>query len=451
MTRANPHQKVYIKTLGCKVNSFDSQVLEHRFRSQGYSISTNAADADIQVINSCSVTAAAERETRYLLRHFRRENPQGKRIVTGCYAQIDSAGLAKLEDVDFVIPNESKTDLVAILGDKLSASDPSKLPENTRPVEGNRQSQFKTGITLFDHALSDRTRAFLKVQDGCNGFCAYCQIPYARGASVSVPEKDVLEKVHHLLNEGVPEIVVTGIHVGDYGRDFENVEEEPFVTLIEKILAEGKLKRLRISSLEPSEVSVSLLRLLKKHEDRVCDHFHLPLQSGDNRILRLMRRTYTREEYLGKVNVIREFFPHAHISADVIVGFPQEGDEEFQETVSFINELRLGSLHVFPYSKRPNTLAQKLPGHVPVEAIKERAKVLRQLSGELYYRFSSQFVGERLSILWEQQRDKEGRLLGKSRNYLSICAPRGKKEPTPGTISLGRMKGFVDGKTLLAI
>lgn len=450
MARANPKRKVYIKTLGCKVNSFDSQALEHRFRAQGYTISPTAAEADIQVINSCSVTAAAERETRYLLRRFRRENPAGKRIVTGCYAQINSGGLAQLDDVDFVIPNEAKSELVTILGNKLAEAAPTKLPEHTRPVQDNRQSQFKTGITLFDHAVSDRTRAFLKVQDGCNGFCAYCQIPYARGASVSVPPKAVIEEIGRLLEEGVPEIVVTGIHVGDYGRDLALQSNDPFVELLADILAKEKLQRLRISSLEPSEVSESLLRLLKQHEERVCDHFHLPLQSGHNRILRLMRRTYLREEYAEKVNLIRSFFPNAQISADVIVGFPQESEEEFQESISFIRGLGLGSLHVFPYSKRPNTLAQKLPGHLPVEDIKKRVKTMRKLSTDLYYGYASKFVGQDMPILWESQRDGDGRLLGKTRNYLLVCAAKTKKVEA-GTMSRGRIKGFTDERTLLVL
>ncbi len=440
--------KVYIKTLGCKVNSFDSRVLENQFRAKGYEIVSEAEGADIHVINSCSVTSNAEREARYLLRRYKRESPDSLRVITGCYAQIHSAELKDLKEVDFIVPNEVKHDLLNLIENKLDGNT-NKLAADVKAVHNNRQSQFKSSIVVFDEAISDQTRAYLKVQDGCNGFCAYCQIPYARGASRSVPPQQVLGEVRRLIDQGISEIVVTGIHVGDYGQDLtQAVDNAPFVELIQNILAEKGLRQLRISSLEPCEVSESLLQVLKAHESQFCDHFHLPLQSGSDRILKLMRRTYTSAQYEETLALIRKYFPRVHLSADVIVGFPQESEEDFEQSKALIERAQLASLHVFPYSKRPNTLAEKLPGHIAPEIIKERVKILRELSTKLYRNYASQFINCSMPVLWENQQDAQGRVLGKTRNYLNVCSSRD-NIPSAGTTEIMTLKGFVDEKTLL--
>lgn len=444
-------QKVYIKTMGCKVNSFDSRVLENKLRAKGYELTSDSKTADIHIINSCSVTQNAEKEARYLLRRYKRENPESLRVITGCYAQIHSSELEKIDEVDFVIPNEVKHELVPLL-EKKQSGELGKIPRNVKAVENNRQSQFKTSVVVFDEALSDQTRAYLKVQDGCNGFCAYCQIPYARGASRSVAPQEVLHEVRRLIENKVPEIVVTGIHVGDYGRDFKHTkpEEEPFAELMDSILNVEGIQQVRISSLEPSEVNVTLLETLKNHGSKFCPHFHLPLQSGSNRILKLMRRTYTREEYAETVHLIRKYFPDVNISADVIVGFPQESDEDFEDTKIFLEDLEVASLHVFPYSKRPNTLAQKLPGHIPVEDIKKRVRILRDLSTNLYRNYASKFLNKEVSVLWENSKDSSGRALGKTPHYLSV-AYSDKNHPEAGSLSSVTLKGFVDEKILLGV
>jgi threonylcarbamoyladenosine tRNA methylthiotransferase MtaB len=355
-----------------------------------------------------------------------------------------------LEDFDFIVPHEVKNDLLTLLENKMNGTE-EKLPSELKAVRENRQSQFKSSVVVFDEAMSDQTRAYLKVQDGCDGFCAYCQIPYARGASRSVAPQQVLQEVRRLITQGVPEIVVTGIHVGDYGRDLTQAEDNtPFVELMQSILAEKGMKQVRISSLEPSEVSEPLLKVLKDHGTQFCDHFHLPLQSGSDRILKLMRRTYTTSQYEETVSMIRSYFPDVHVSGDVIVGFPQEGEMEFEESKAFISRLNLGSLHVFPYSKRPNTLAEKLPGHVKIEDIKSRVRILRELSSNLYRTYASQFLNRTMSVLWEKQTDSQGRVMGKTRNYLSVCSTRG-QSPQAGTISSVTLKGFVDEKTLLGV
>ncbi|NBQ54688.1 MAG: radical SAM protein, partial [Proteobacteria bacterium] len=305
---------VFIKTLGCKVNTFDGNAIGNQFRAKGYTVVDHASDADITVLNTCSVTSAADREARYLIRRYRRENPDGRMVVTGCYAQTDSARLAAMKEVDFVVPNEAKERLVQFIEgetdnrgvdgeadgsnaapENLASKMPaSKMPSDVKAVSENRQSHFKSSLVLFDDASSSQTRAFVKIQDGCNGFCAYCLIPYARGASRSVAPDQAFNEIKRLIDAGTPEIVLTGIHIGDYGRDLESYagDAEPFATFVESIMEIPGLKRLRISSLEPGELSKDLLQVLKRHADKFCPHFHLPLQSGDDRILKLMRRSY---------------------------------------------------------------------------------------------------------------------------------------------------------------
>ncbi|MBP6217914.1 MAG: tRNA (N(6)-L-threonylcarbamoyladenosine(37)-C(2))-methylthiotransferase MtaB [Oligoflexales bacterium] len=461
---------VYVKTLGCKVNSFDSKVLENQLLASGYVFSASPEQADVTLINSCSVTEAAEKETRYLLRRYRRDNPSALQVVTGCYAQINSSRLASMDEVDLVIPNEAKHELVALLNKKIqlrqeSRSDAEffthKMPIASEEVEDNKQSQFKTSIVLFDQAVSDQTRAYLKVQDGCNGFCTYCQIPYARGASRSVPLATLLSEVQRLIAIGTPEIVVTGIHVGDYGEDLAELaalakekNETPFVTMLRMVFALPSLKRLRISSLEPSEVTPPLLKLLAEQKEHFCDHFHLPLQSGSDKILKKMRRTYDVKTYENCLADIRAVFPDVHLSADLIVGFPGEEEEDFQDTIRLLERNRLASLHVFPYSKRPNTAAARLPGHLPIPLIKERSKILRGLSQKLYQSYASLFLGRSMLVLWENSKDEQGRRMGKSRNYLDLTladAPTGScSEIGPGSETLVKLRGFIDERRILS-
>ena len=322
------------------------------------------------MINSCSVTQNAEKDARYLLRRFKRDNPNSKRIITGCYAQIDSANLAELDEVDFVVPNEAKESLVDIINEREKdgtlGNSENKLPAGLKAVSGNRQSHFKSSLTLFDKSESSKTRVFVKIQDGCNGFCAYCQIPYARGASRSVQPAKVVEEIKRLSDEGVQEIVFTGIHIGDYGKDldeYKDYKNPPFVEILHKIISDTNISRIRISSLEPAEFTPDLAALMQENQI-FCDHLHLPLQSGSDRILKLMNREYNKERYYQSIEMARKIFKNPFLGADVIPGFPGETDADFEETFEFIKKCDLTALHVFPYSKRPNTLAIRMPNHV---------------------------------------------------------------------------------------
>ena len=446
---------VYVKTLGCKVNTFDSHVLENQFRTQGYELVATPEAADVTVVNTCSVTANADREARYLARRFRRESPKTVLVFTGCYAQTDSAALAAMDEVDFVVPNEAKERLVSIVADGIrkrhAGDDVAKLPDGVAAVTNNRQSHFKSSVTLFDRADSEMTRAFVKVQDGCNGFCTYCLIPYARGASRSVPADQVVGEIRRLTEEGCPEIVLTGIHIGDYGRDLPAYagSADPVVDLVARILDLPRLTRLRISSLEPRELTRPLVDVLARHRERVCDHMHLPLQSGSDRILKLMRRSYDRARYSDSVALFREAFPEGSIGADVIPGFPGETEEDFAATVELARHLELSYLHVFPYSKRPNTAAGRMPGHVAGDIVKGRATQLRQLSSTLAEAYARRFLGQTLPVLWEKDTDDKGRRLGHTPNYLTVVAA-GETSPAPGQVTRVLLKGFVEQGRILA-
>jgi threonylcarbamoyladenosine tRNA methylthiotransferase MtaB len=443
---------VFVKTLGCKVNSFDSQALEHQFRSQGFRLLDNHVGADVTVINTCSVTAIAEKEARYLLRRYSRESPESLRVVTGCYAQIDSGRIVEMPEVDFVIPNEVKDNLVPLLIDRMNSESLSKFPESLKLVSDNKQTHFKSSVTLFDHPHSDRTRSYLKIQDGCNGFCAYCQIPLARGVSRSVPGDDILAKMHALVERKVPEIILTGIHLGDYGKDLEPSSHydfqarSPLVTLLEKIFKIPGLQRIKLSSLEPSEVNEPLLQILAQNRAHVGEHFHFPLQSGADEILKKMGRQYDTKLYRSTVERVRAYFPEAQITADVIPGFPGETEELFEQTIQFIKSIHLNGLHVFPYSKRPNTRALRMLGHLSSDVIKARSRILRELSQELQHSYVRQFIGKTVPVLWESTVDQEGRIHGKTSSGIPVWTKN--SEVSEGETHCVVLKGFVKGNDL---
>jgi threonylcarbamoyladenosine tRNA methylthiotransferase MtaB len=445
-------KKVFIKTMGCKVNAHDSHSLRMQFMQQGYELVDDQSKAQISLLNTCSVTEKAGSEGRYLVRRFRKDNPESLIVATGCYAQTHSAELKKMNELDFIVPNEAKNDLVSLVEGVMTKKeqDPTaeidKLPQGINEVEDNRQSQFKTSIALTQ-AESDQTRAYVKIQDGCDGFCSYCLIPYARGKSRSIPSDVVLAEIKRLISSGVNEIVLTGIHIGDYGEDIPGAGQLRFSGLVKEILGWKDMCRLRISSLEPGELDEDLLKALLERSDIACDHFHLPLQSGHNRILKLMRRSYDKEEYADKVAMIRQYFPDANIGADVIPGFPSESEEEFAATEQYVKDLALNYLHVFPYSKRPNTAAYRMPGHLAPEIVKARTRSLIALSRRLKLSYYQRFIGKTMQVLWEGHVDAQGRRLGKTANYLDVvCSKSG--DVRPNTISTVHLRGMVGEQIL---
>jgi threonylcarbamoyladenosine tRNA methylthiotransferase MtaB len=344
-----------------------------------------------------------------LIRRAKRTNPQAKIIVTGCYAQVAAAEIAALNGVNLVIGNDQKHIIPALL---------QKGAINSKGTFSDDIFQQKTFCEMPLTKFSGRTRAFLKIQDGCNSFCSYCIVPFARGKSRSLPPKNILEAVTKFVQNGYREIVLTGIHLGAYGYDLNPPAN--LTGILRQIINCRKDVRLRLSSIEPGEITDELLQLLNK-EDILCPHLHIPLQSGDDKILQMMKRNYDSYFYRMLIEKISIALSDLAIGVDVMVGFPGEGDAEFNNTLKLLQDLPVAYLHVFPYSERPGTTAQKLYPKVPEKAKKERASILRNLSSKKREEFSLRFLGKKLDVLVEKGKDKRtGLRKGFSNNYLPV-------------------------------
>jgi threonylcarbamoyladenosine tRNA methylthiotransferase MtaB len=429
--------RVFIKTLGCKVNLSDTHALVNRMGSHGYELTEDQAGADLTIINTCSVTANAEKEALSLARKYKRDHPATHLVLTGCYAQTDSAKLLDIKDIDFILPNALKHEADEQIIKSLREGQ--RFPVELKPVELNKQGHFKTSHTLFGEMKSEKSRAFLKIQDGCNGFCSYCLIPYARGASRSVDQGTVLAEIKQLSESGYTEVVLTGIHVGDYGEDLGT----SFANLLNAVCENTGIERIRISSLEPSELKPTLLDVLIRHKDRICDHFHLPLQSASNDVLKRMNRTYTFEQYKEHINSLRTIFPNANVGADILVGFPGESDSDFEQSMAAMESCDLNYAHVFPYSKRPNTAASRMPMHISPDLIRERSKELRLRAAKAKESYLKKQIGTSQEILWQDHGS------GLTRNYLKVVVKDAESSPKR---SLQRVKilGLKSSDELLA-
>jgi len=406
--------RVAVATLGCKVNHYESAGIVEELKAQGFSVGPFTSPADLYIVNTCTITAKTDFQSRQLVRRAYRTNPCAQIIVTGCYAQIAPQELAALPGVRMVAGTAMKE----------------KLPGIIRNVTGEGQ-RIDVGDISLKRTFSDlpvtrfpgQTRAYLKVQDGCNAFCSYCIIPYARGRSRSLPEEDVIRQVHTLTQAGHREIILTGICLGAYGQDLPSPTD--LLTLLRKIEHHTDLERLRISSLNPTDIPDEMIDHLQGSKI-LCRHLHLSLQSGDDRILGLMRRDYTTGQVADLAARLQTAIPGIAIGMDVITGFPGEGEEEFRNTVSFIENLRLAYLHIFPYSQRPGTTAASFPDQVMKSVSKERAAALRDIGNRKRIAFNGGFAGETLSVLVEGTGDKEtGWVKGFSDNYVPVLIPEG--------------------------
>jgi threonylcarbamoyladenosine tRNA methylthiotransferase MtaB len=398
-----------IATLGCKVNQYDSAVIENRFAAAGMERVEFEEAADVYVINTCTVTDRADAESLRVARRARRLNPAARVVMTGCLAQANPQILARSDAVDRVIGLGRLDDLMrAALGQ--DAEDGKIAVFNLRREKAALESP---GVTLVG-----RTRAFLKLQEGCDRFCAFCIIPFSRGRSRSLPPRHVLAALEELERNGVKEVVLCGVQLGGYGRDLD--PPLMLADLLEMIAQRSCIPRLRLSSLEPDELSTQILELMAS-ERRFCPHFHLPLQSGTDEILRRMRRPYTTTYYRELLWRIIELMPDAAVGTDLIVGLPGESARHFEQSLEFLSTLPLAYFHVFPYSIRAGTRAAKLAGKVNSGEIKRRAELMRLLGERKRRDFLSRFQGARLSVLLEDVCDPHsGKLRGYSRNYIRV-------------------------------
>lgn len=404
---------VAFHTLGCKLNYSETSTISRLLQEHGYAKKQFTEVADVYVINTCSVTDNADKECRQLVRRIQRQAPESTVIVTGCYAQLKPKEIAEIPGVDLVLGAAEKFNIVQHLDTFIKTNEAKICSCDIEEVTG-----FNTS-----YSVNDRTRTFLKVQDGCNYNCSFCTIPQARGKSRSDSVNNVIGNVEQLATRGVKEIVLTGVNLGDFGKgpNGDKNYEEDFFDLIQALDKIEGIERYRISSIEPNLLNGEIIDFVANSK-RFMPHFHIPLQSGSNTILGLMRRRYKRELYQQKVNHIKTVMPHAAIGVDVIVGFPGETDELFKETFNFLHELNVSYLHVFTYSERANTLAAEMKNAVPMHTRNLRNKQLRNLSYMKQQYFNNQFTGQTRKVLFEDF-EKNGMMEGYSDNYIRITAP----------------------------
>lgn len=403
--------RVAFHTLGCKLNQYETVALEEELLALGHQKVSYPGPAELYVINTCTVTGRADYQCRQAIRKAFRRNPEARIIVTGCYAQINPHLLASFPGVKLVLGNAEKE----TIGQWLS-----QLEETNQPkvIVGDiaRQQNF-SGLRIS--TFSDHTRAFVKIQDGCSHHCAYCIVPAARGPSRSAGPDIVFKQVEALAQAGYKEVVLTGVHIGTYGWDLG--EGWNLARILKELVKVSSLNRLRLSSIEPQEITEELLDLLIT-SPKICRHFHIPLQSGDNHILQLMKRTYLTRDYARLINGLYEGIEGVCLGADVIAGFPQETPAHFQNTYAFIQDLPLSYLHVFPFSLRAGTPASQMSQQVPPQARTQWAKALRDLSKEKYQDFLKRHLNQELEVLvLNQAAHKEGYLFGLSDNYIKVA------------------------------
>lgn len=400
-------KRVSFHTLGCKLNFSESSTLAREFERGGYRRVEASEPTDVAVINSCSVTEHADKKCRNIIRKIHRRNPNAIIAVTGCYAQLKPEAIAEIEGVDIVLSNNDKGDLFR------------RVDELKERGKAEVYSCSVENLTRFFAAYSsgDRTRSFLKVQDGCDYKCAYCTIHYARGSSRNIPIADIIEEAKEIAAAGQKEIVITGVNTGDFGR----TTGERFIDLLRELDKVEGIERYRISSIEPNLITDEIIEFCAASK-KFVPHFHIPLQSGSTRILGLMRRRYTAERYRERIAKIRELMPDSFLGVDVIVGFPGEGEEEFMETYHLLEEVGASFLHIFPFSERPGTPAVSMPNKVQSRISTERVERLEELSAKLNRRFAERFLGETREVLFEST-NHNGIMYGYSDNYLRVAAP----------------------------
>ncbi|UCE19955.1 MAG: tRNA (N(6)-L-threonylcarbamoyladenosine(37)-C(2))-methylthiotransferase MtaB [Gemmatimonadota bacterium] len=399
-------------TLGCKLNQYETEALREQFETQGYTVVPFSSVADVYVVNTCTVTAKSDRSSRKAIYQALRRAPGARIVATGCSAELFPQSFADIPGVDLVVSNKRKGKVYETLTQTLSQD--VVLSHDSKPESIDENGWFD--ISRF----RNYSRAFLKIQDGCNARCSYCVVPFARGGSRSRPLQSILSQSHQLIDSGYKEIVLTGVHLGAYGADFS--EEISLADVLEALIDIEQLWRVRLSSIEPMECSPRLVDVIAS-SSKICRHVHIPLQSGDDRILKRMNRNYTTKDYLDVIETLVAHIPDIGIGSDVMVGFPGETDSHFHQSFQFVKELPLSYFHVFSYSRRPKTSAAQYREHVPDEVKKDRSAIFRQLRSEKMDQFRRRFIGDCLDVLFEYRRDQQtGMLTGLSDNYIRVKA-----------------------------
>ncbi len=404
----NEVKKVAFCSLGCKVNQYETNAMAQKFIEHGYEVVEFDEYADVYIVNTCTVTNVADRKSRQMLRRAKEINKDATLVACGCYAQVAKDELKKIPEIDLIIGNNEKNDIIQIVENHIAQKGAEDLVSDVM----YKLDYVELGTTTY----TEKTRAVIKVQDGCDRFCSYCLIPYARGHIRSRKIENVIEEIKKVVEEGINEVVITGIHIASYGRDFKG-KNIGLIDLLEEINKIQGLHRIRLGSIEPTIITDEFVERLSKL-DKICDHFHLSLQSGCTETLKRMNRRYTTEEFKAVTKRLRAKFPNAALTTDIIVGFPGETDEEFNTTYEFLKEIAFYKMHIFKYSQRKGTKAAVMPNQVDGKIKEERSKKLIELSNENEYNYNKKYIGKQVEVLFEE---REGEYLkGHTTNYIVV-------------------------------
>ena len=398
-------KKVAFITLGCKVNQYETNAMAQQFIEKGYKIVEHTEKADIYIVNTCTVTNMSDRKSRQMLRREKELNKDAIIVACGCYAQTAKEELEQMEEIDLVLGNNEKKDIVKYVEKYIE----SKIPE----IKTEDVMQQKEFIEFGDVIFTEKTRAVIKIQDGCDRFCSYCIIPYARGRVRSRKPEHVISEITEIAKNGIKEVVITGIHIASYGKDFNNGYK--LIDLLEEINIIKGIERIRLGSIEPLIITEEFVERLKKIE-KVCHQFHLSLQSGCDETLKRMNRRYTTEQFKEIAHLLRKNFSDAVLTTDIIVGFPGESEEEFETTYKFLEEIKFYKMHIFKYSPRKGTKAEKMENQVDGNKKEERSKKLIELSNKNEKEYNQKYIGQEVEVLFEEE--KNGVWQGHTKNYI---------------------------------
>ena len=412
-------KKAALHNLGCKVNAYELEAIQQMLEQQGYEIVPFAPGADIYIINTCTVTNIADRKPRQMLHKSKKMNPDAVVVACGCYVQAAGEKLEQDSAIDLVVGNNKKKEIPAILEEYFREKEEGRSGSGTWVTDMTHNREYET---LSISRTAEHTRAFIKVQDGCNQFCTYCIIPYARGRVRSRRPEDVLEEVRRLAESGCQEVVLTGIHLSSYGVDLE--EGQNLLALIRTIHAVDGIRRIRLGSLEPGIITEEFAEAIAALP-KVCPHFHLSLQSGCDTVLERMNRRYRSEEYMEKCRLLRRVYDRPALTTDVIVGFPGETEEEFEASRAFVEEVNFFETHIFKYSRREGTRAAAMPDQIPEQEKTRRSHILLELDAQRRQEYMESFLGEEKEVLLEEKVELDGKKwwVGYTREYLKAIVP----------------------------
>ena len=393
MEYKNSNKKVAFCSLGCKVNQYETNAMAQKFVANGYKIVEFDEYADVYIVNTCTVTNIADRKSRQMLRRAKEINKDATLVACGCYAQVAKEELKKIPEIDLIIGNNEKNDIISIIENHIAQKGTEDIVSDVM----YKLDYVELGTTTY----TEKTRAVIKIQDGCDRFCSYCLIPYARGHIRSRKIENVIEEIKKVVEEGINEVVITGIHIASYGRDFKG-ENIGLIDLLEEINKIKGLHRIRLGSIEPTIITEEFVKRLSKL-DKICDHFHLSLQSGCTETLKRMNRRYTAEQFEEIVEKLRNTYNDVILTTDIIVGFAGETEEEFQTTYNFLKKIRFYKTHIFKYSERKGTKAAEMKNQVSGDKKEERSKILLNLSDEIEEKYLNEYVGKEVKVLFEEK------------------------------------------------